>query len=364
MMKKSKQIVMMKFRLIGLILTALVLFTACQQQDESFQQSPSKSYSGAELAAYFEQHGNYINSDIAPAIINAADIYLNRTHNIKVIDLRPEIEFEAGHIEGAVNIQTTGLMNYFRNSLDAQAFDTIALVCAKGQTAGFATGILRLLGYDNTFSLRFGMSSWNKAIAEAGWDKSIGNDLVGKLETESHPKPAKGAYPEIETTASLPLEIAFEQADTLLSKPSNSFLIDYKAIIDNPDKYFVINYWPEDKYINPGHLPGAVQYTPKQALLTTTDLSTLPTDQPIAVYCFTGQHSAAVVAYLKMLGYDAYSVKFGTNAFINETLIDIEKKAGHYWSDIHKNNLPLSTATQAVPDNAPAVEIKSVQGGC
>jgi hypothetical protein len=82
------------------------------------------------------------------------------------------------------------------------------------------------------------------------------------------------------------------------------------------------------------------------------------------VYCFTGQHSANVVAYLKMLGYDAYSVKFGSNAFINQTLRETEKKAGHYWSDIHKNNLPISTAQQSAPADVPAVEIKSVQGGC
>ena len=363
-MQKYNTMKRINFHFLLLLLVGFALLSGCSQQNDKPAQATFNTISGGDLAAYFEQHSNYINTPIAPAIINAAEIYRNRTHNIKVIDLRPEIEFESGHIEGAVNIPTKDLISYFRNTIDAQAFDTIVLVCAKGQTAGFATGLLRLLGYDNTFSLRFGMSSWNEAIAEAGWDKSIGNELVGKLETENHPKPAKGAYPEIESTASLPLEIAFERADTLLSKPSKTYLIDYKVITENQGKYFVINYWPEDKYLNPGHLPGSMQYTPKKALLTTTDLSTLPTDQPIAVYCFTGQHSATVVAYLKMLGYDAYSVKFGSNAFINETLIQTEKKAGHYWSDIHKNNLPLSTAAQPAADDAPAVEIKSVQGGC
>jgi rhodanese-related sulfurtransferase len=363
-MQNNKTMRRIKSHWLLLLLVGFALLSGCSQQNDKHVQSPLNTISGADLAAYFEQHSNYINSPIAPAIINAADVYSNRTQNIKVIDLRPEIEFESGHIEGAVNIPTKDLMSYFRNTLDAMAFDTIVLVCARGQTAGFATGLLRLLGYDNTFSLRFGMSSWNKAIAETGWDKSVGNELVGKLETESHPKPPKGSYPEIKTTALMPLEIAFERADTLLSKPSKTYLIDYKAITENPGKYFVINYWPEDKYLNPGHLPGAIQYTPKKALLTTTDLSTLPTDQPIAVYCFTGQHSATVVAYLKMLGYDAYSVKFGSNAFINETLKQTEKKAGHYWSDIHKNNLPLSTAVKPAADDTPVVEIKSVQGGC
>jgi rhodanese-related sulfurtransferase len=360
---KNKQF---KSALVGLMffLTASVLLSACQQKEAQQAFPQSSEIAGESLAQYFEQHGDYINSEIAPAIINAAAVYQNRNNNIKVIDLRSTPEFEAGHIEGAINVQMKDLLNYYTHQIDALAFDTIVLACAKGQTSGYVTGIMRLLGYDNTFSMRFGMSSWNSAFGDAGWDKSIGNELVGKLETSENPMPAAGKYPSIQTTATLPFAIAMERADSLLTKPTSSFLIDYKAILDNSGKYFVINYWPEEKYLNPGHLPGSVQYNPKSALHTDADLSTLPTDQPIAVYCFTGQHSATVVAYLKMLGYDAYSVKFGSNAFINQTLKETEKKAGHYWSEIHQNNLPISTAQQSAPADAPAVEIKSVQGGC
>jgi len=347
-----------------IFLSASFMLAGCQQKEVQQALPLATEIAGETLAQYFEQHGDYINSVSTPAIINAAAVYQNSKNNIKVIDLRSAPEFDAGHIEGAINIQMNDLLNYYTQQIDAMAFDTIVLACAKGQTSGFATGILQLLGYKNTFSMRFGMSSWNTAFGDAGWDKSIGNELVGKLETSVNPMPVAGDYPTIQTSASLPFMAAIERADSLLNKPTSSFLIDYKAILDNPGKYFVINYWPEDKYLNPGHLPGSMQYTPKKSLRTNAELSTLPVDQPIAVYCFTGQHSANVVAYLKMLGYDAYSVKFGTNAFINQTLRETEKKAGHYWSDIHKNNLPISTAQQSAPADAPAVEIKSVQGGC
>lgn len=363
-MKRNNKILKSVFFALIVFLTASFMLSGCQQKEAEQNLPQSTELASEALAQYFEQHGDYINSVSAPAIINAASVYQNRKHNIKVIDLRSAPEFDAGHIEGAINIQMNDLLNYYTQHIDAMAFDTIVLACAKGQTSGFATGILRLLGYDNTFSMRFGMSSWNSAFGDAGWDKSIGNELVGKLETSVNPMPAAGNYPNIQTKASLPFMAALERADTLLSKPTSSFLIDYKTILDNPGKYFVINYWPEDKYLNPGHLPGAVQYTPKESLRTNAELSTLPVDQPIAVYCFTGQHSANVVAYLKMLGYDAYSVKFGTNAFINQTLRETEKKAGHYWSDVHQNNLPISTAQQSTPADTPAVEIKSVQGGC
>jgi len=41
----------------------------------------------------------------------------------------------------------------------------------------------------------------------------------------------------------------------------------------------------------------------------------VPTDEKIAVYCFTGQTSAHMTALLRLLGYEAYSVTFGVNGF-------------------------------------------------
>jgi rhodanese-related sulfurtransferase len=46
------------------------------------------------------------------------------------------------------------------------------------------------------------------------------------------------------------------------------------------------------------------------------DLKTLPTDKTIVVYCYTGQTSANLAAYLRLVGYDAKSLKFGTNGMI------------------------------------------------
>ena len=37
------------------------------------------------------------------------------------------------------------------------------------------------------------------------------------------------------------------------------------------------------------------------------------TDKPVVVYCYTGQTSAHMAAYLRVLGYDAKSLLFGMN---------------------------------------------------
>ena len=51
------------------------------------------------------------------------------------------------------------------------------------------------------------------------------------------------------------------------------------------------------------------------------DLKTLPADKPVAVYCYTGQTSAFLVAYLRLLGYDAKSVLYGTNGMIYDKMV-------------------------------------------
>jgi rhodanese-related sulfurtransferase len=64
-----------------------------------------------------------------------------------------------------------------------------------------------------------------------------------------------------------------------------------------------------------------MQYTPKETIKLATDLKTLPVGKSIAVYCYTGQTSAFLVAYLRLLGYDAKSILYGTNAMMYDTMV-------------------------------------------
>jgi rhodanese-related sulfurtransferase len=61
--------------------------------------------------------------------------------------------------------------------------------------------------------------------------------------------------------------------------------------------------------------------------LLSTDLTTLPTDKTIVVYCYTGQTSAYVTSYLKTLGYDAKSLVFGANSMIHDVMAAAQNHA-------------------------------------
>jgi rhodanese-related sulfurtransferase len=106
----------------------------------------------------------------------------------------------------------------------------------------------------------------------------------------------------------------------LLTEGFDRAKITGQAAFDNRASNYTVNYWSTTHY-GAGHLPGAVQYTPKSTLALSQELKTLPTDKPVVVYCYTGQTSAFIAAYLQVLGYDAKSLLFGANGMMYDTMV-------------------------------------------
>jgi rhodanese-related sulfurtransferase len=71
---------------------------------------------------------------------------------------------------------------------------------------------------------------------------------------------------------------------------------------------------PREKFYDKGHLPGAISigYT---ELAKPENLSKLPKDKDIIVYCYTGNEQGKALAILRMLGYKAYGLKWGYMAW-------------------------------------------------
>ena len=63
-----------------------------------------------------------------------------------------------------------------------------------------------------------------------------------------------------------------------------------------------------------GHIPGSVNM-PVGELFIAANLAKLPADKEIVVYCYTGQTASQVTSALRMLGYDAYNMLFGMQAW-------------------------------------------------
>jgi rhodanese-related sulfurtransferase len=202
----------------------------------------------------------------------------------------------------------------------------IVIVCYTGQTAGWVTSLLRLSGYSNAFSMLWGMSSWHSDCA-VKWQNSISNLYATQFEDDAVAKADKGSMPKLSTGKTSGQEIFDARVAALLEEGFDAAKITNAAVFDNPSNYYVVNYWAEPDYTQYGHVPGAMQYTPKASMKYDVDLTTLPTDKTIVVYCWTGQTSAYLTAYLRLLGYDAKSLLFGANGMIYDEL------EGHKWSD-------------------------------
>lgn len=320
-----------------------------------------------QLIDWLEKNGNYINSEAIPSIADAATVFAMRSENILVLDLRPPAEFDSGHIANAINIRAAELIDFLDHKVNAPAFRYIFLTCNNGNHSGYAAGVLRLLGYDNVYAIRFGMSGWSRKVAEIHWLKSISSHLAGKLETAAHPKATPGDLPSIHATASTGYFIARERAKRLLEESENDFSITLEEYTKNPGLYYNICYWPEDKYISNGHLHGAIAYEPKTSLVRDAYLNTLPSGQPVIVYCYSGQHSVFVAAYLRMIGYDARSLVYGANAFIHSVMAQTEPRPTRTFTEALIQNLPVVvTGKKATEKQATGIKIEkvTVEGGC
>ena len=274
------------------------------------------------LVNYLEENGNFINSEMAPALISPDEVKKNiKNEKFLVLDIRSESWFEYGHIKNAKNIEAAELLNYFETAIDPEGLEKIVLVCYSGQSASYFASLLRIAGYDNVYSMEWGMSSWRLDFAENSWLKNVKNDFADKLETAENVKPEKAVFPTLETGKTEPADILKVRLDSLFATPYKEYIVKSPDVFETPENYYVVNYGPQESYIA-GHIPGAVNYLPNGSLNLENDLITLPIDKKIAVYDATGLGTAYTVAYLNVLGYDAGNIAYGANGFMNELLIE------------------------------------------
>jgi len=329
----------LKFLLI-IFVAGLFSFSSCNNQavqEEIIVGQTNLDNESNALVNFLEESGDYINSAESPALIDANEVAEN-TQKYLVLDIRSNDDYVAGHIDGAINTPANQVLQYLELTESAAAYEKVVIACYSGQNASYIAAVLRMLGYGNVYALRFGMSSWNKATA-SHWLDNISNKYVGELEQKGNSKNPKTTLPQLNTESTSAYDVLYKQAFRLLDEGLNAAKIKADEVFAEPAKYYIVNYWPLEQYAV-GHIPGAVQYQPKKTLATARDLTTLPTDKPIVVYCYTGQNAAFVTAFLRILGYDAKVLLYGANSFMNGKMKS-DPILGNAFSAEKINNFPL-----------------------
>ena len=308
---------------LALMLVATMALWGCSD-DDSTTAPPIVTETAFEAMA--AAGAAYINdSGACPGVLLATTLNTN-LGDYTVIDIRAQGDYDAGHIPGAYHSSLATLIADLATFPDTKPY---VIACKTGQTAGHAKIAMELLGYGDVYSLKFGMCDWNSSISGA-WDGNTADNLV-------NPDPETTNNNGSLTTHDFP-SITGNVATRVAGMLTAGFkAVSYADIRNNLGDYFIMNYFGQADYEGtgtagvPGHISGAFQFTPYASLGIDEMLENLPTDKQIVVYCWTGQHSSQVTAYLNMLGYDAVSLKFGSNNLFHTDL------SGHKWGGTSNN---------------------------
>ncbi|RKZ30095.1 hypothetical protein DRQ36_06690 [bacterium] len=287
------------------------LFMGCKDETEP---PTSNGDTAFEILTEYLVANNMDLSDIkSDYLIAAADLHGNED-DYYIMDIRSQGDYDTlGHIDGAVHSSLADIVT------DAASCGGLPIVvcCYTGQSAAHAVVALRLSGYDDAKSLKFGMSSWNAIFDK--WTSNTGN--IG----DGHTNWSTGAtatlstfdYPEISTSSTDGATILAERVDALLEGGFKG--VTATDVLDTPTDYFINNFWAEADVSTYGHIAGAYRIM-EDLTIAAGGFANLDPNETIVTYCWTGQTSSIVTAYLTVLGYEAKSLKFGANAMIYDQL--------------------------------------------
>jgi len=240
-------------------------------------------------------------------IVDSADGY--SIPDWTVFDIRSAADFALGHIKGSVNVT---LSNIIQEANAINNNDTkILVVCYTGQTAGRAVMALRLSGFPNAKVMKFGFSAWSNNADFDKWSAKESDQAVGNPNWVSTASPdlPTNAFPTWTTTSTDAATILDERVNEMLAK--SGWGIDADVVLGATTEYSIYNFWVMDDYTTFGHYAGAYQYKPIS--LANDVVSAMNPENSNLIYCYTGQTSSFIVAWLHVLGYNSQSVKFGVN---------------------------------------------------
>ena len=325
----------------ALFIPLLVIAAQGCLDDNLFVPEVQELTNSAVFLTYLEEQGDYINALGFPSIIDAQQVYENLDETY-VIDIRPSNLFANGHIQGAVNLNPEQLIQVIEE-MNRSVYSQIVIVSETGQRASYFTSLMRMYGFNDVYSLRCGMALWHSDFSYAIADHLVEDDpFYNKMATnilfipeEYYPFPkvvvnTDSDQPEDKLKARIEDLL---QYDILLGEgkfrneisTSKWKYFDYYYVPDSSvfDVYTVAfafsgNY-QTGRNESGGHFFFAYWYRPTNGGLSdmrsNARLQTIPNNLPVVVYSPSGQFSAYIVAYLQLLGYDARTLVYGSQAF-------------------------------------------------
>lgn len=245
-----------------------------------------------------------------------------------VMDIRSTTDFATAHITGAHNVAFKDIL-----TAAATADKPILVVCYTGQTACYATSLLRLYGHPDAQALKWGMSGWSAMFDK--WTANCKDLSTGTNWTTDATAAGSFAAPDWTSSTADGATLLQERVETVVAAGAKT--VTNTDVLASPANYYINNYVSEAHYTGFGHVKGAVRVSP----LLIDDCNKLNPKAKVVTYCYTGQTSAIVSAYLNVLGFDAYSLTFGTNGLSHSNPYWTSGSVTNHWGfDSKPKDLP------------------------
>ena len=302
-------------KFLAMLVIPLMLAASCKKVEDTPPTSSTDSYkvmteymvdNNMDMGAILTDWIVGPPADVAdvPAFIGGYDI----------IDIRGASDYAAGHIEGAVNVTLVDVVTHA-----ASTTKPILVVCYTGQTAAHAVVALKLSGYQAK-TLKWGMSGWRADLA-GPWLANSGD--VNGVTAIGHSNWVTTPTADVATFSTPKLTVSGTAEEMLAARVEymlgNGFQgVTNTAVLDTPSDYFINNFWDQVDVDHYGHIAEA--YRIKPLTVDGGEMLNLDASKTIVTYCWTGQTSSMVTAYLNVIGYNAVSLKFGSNGMIYSDL--------------------------------------------
>ena len=247
-----------------------------------------------------------------------------------ILDIRQADAYAQGHVLGAVNVPWGPAI---ADNLEfIPQGQPVYVYCYSGQTAGQAVMTLQAAGIDAksvNLGFNFGISRVD------GYQAFIETDEY-ELGTEVYP-----IAPEVQSAID-------DYYYGLSDSPYPNYIIPeikLRSLIDADEDVYVLSVRSK-AHFDEGHIIGAdhIAFGKDMHL----EFSKIPQDKPVYVYCYSGQTAGQVVAGLKLLGYEAYSLNGGMGVGANAPLgwvnkgypvHFVEEAAINYFKNFESSNI-------------------------
>jgi len=295
--------------LLVAVIIPLLVATSCREYEEASVDEYSI------LTEYMKTTGkDFANIVDATWVKAASTINVNVTDysvpDYYVMDIRSAVDFDNGHIKGAVNVALANILTAAPNA----GTKPILVVCYTGQTAARAVAFLRLSGY-TSHVLKWGMAGWHSAF-QAKWTSNAAQlNHANWVSTGAPVAASQFSSPVLNTGKTTGAEIL--QARIAIALANTAWTVSKTDVLANPSNYFINNKWAQADWDTYGHITGAYRIDVADGLTIDGLNKFNPAAPTFVTYCYTGQTSSITSAWLNVVGFDnAKSLSFGANGII------------------------------------------------